>query len=372
MAAKSHVFNENHRNDPVATDVAIIHALNSHENLATPAKERSWFCEYMIAERTLTKKELEYAKNIDPKNYYRVGRYCRMILDGYPIQEWASPKISAFVETNIRKKLKKPSKKSAVVTNAPTLTIQDKISEKAKTLAATIQNSIDDYILNIKNIKKSDDLTVFDIQSFINVNEIKPMMSARIIPYIVEQKAEWDLAQEQVNDPEVKEAYSIYSNTEVKRIIRFYIEIIQTLEAKGAQKVSRNPRKKKIKSPSEIVKSMQYMAETKDFGGLKSISPEKIIGATKLIIFSTKYRELTILEAENEKIGFGVKGTTIQGFAPERSTSKRIRAKYVDDVLKVVQSQGIRAIRKSFGEIKSKETPANGRINKECIIMKVM
>jgi len=365
LAGSRPVFDTDDLDHEYSSDVQVMSALNWYSSMASDKKERTWFVAYMKEQKIFTGSDLSRIKDFDSKIFSRVGRYCQMLSDGYPIDSWALPKIQEVVR-DLQLRLK-PVANSSYSSSGPS--VQDRMNEKALEYASNIQTVIDDFTLTIRDRKKSEDSDVFDIVSFVNVHEIKPLMANRIVPYIEESKNTWaDVVKSQ--DPDIREGYSIYTTSQMNRIIRFHDWILEGLSAKGSEKKVRKPRKTKKKTPTQLVKAVQFLDSTKEYGGLKSIKPESIIGAGKLVMFNTKYREFTIFEASDVD-GFGMKGTTLQGFDPSKSVCKRVREQYVKDLLGTT-SKGIRAIRNGFKSINSKENTPTGRINKDCILVKVM
>lgn len=131
-------------------------------------------------------------------------------------------------------------------------------------------------------------------------------------------------------------------------------------------KAIRKPRVIKPKAPSKIVASVKYMVDSPLLG--KSINPVKLVGCTEAWIFNTKYRKLAIYRATDGNT-LTVKGTTIIGFDETLSVAKAIRKpEYVKDLV----SMGKRLFASSFKLIKAKESIPTGRINADCLIVKVV
>lgn len=106
---------------------------------------------------------------------------------------------------------------------------------------------------------------------------------------------------------------------------------------------------------------VQFLEE---FEGIKSVEPAEIIGASVLFMFNSKNRALTVFHCPE---GFQIKGTTIQNHA-DTSYSKTLRwpdkqlPQILDAVDPVAWLDAIKAVAK----------PVTGRINKHCLLLKVM
>ena len=66
---------------------------------------------------------------------------------------------------------------------------------------------------------------------------------------------------------------------------------------------------------------------------------------------------------------FSVRGTTLQ--AVDLENSRKIRLRKPDDFLPIVQSKTIKQIDNAWKKFTTKESKPNGRINDDCILIKV-
>jgi len=149
-----------------------------------------------------------------------------------------------------------------------------------------------------------------------------------------------------------------------KKIMDFYGVIVDDIDRliKNAS-AQRKPRKTKAKSASKLVKSLKYQQEYPDLK-LVSINPEKIVGASELWVYNTKYNRLGVYYAENSVRGFSVKGCTIQHFDEQTSTQKTARKP--EDVLSALTK---RSLKKKLKEMKTKDQSVTGRINSQTILL---
>ena len=115
-----------------------------------------------------------------------------------------------------------------------------------------------------------------------------------------------------------------------------------------------------------MVAKMKYEKSNDEFK-LTSIKPQDIIGASKLIVFNTKYRQLSIYYAKDLS-GLNVKGSTLQNFSEDKSETRRLRKPHA---MLQESVKGIRAFNKAWGTLKTKATKPTGRINDKTIILKV-
>ena len=110
---------------------------------------------------------------------------------------------------------------------------------------------------------------------------------------------------------------------------------------------------------------MKYMKEQ---GLLKSIPPEKVIGANQLWVYNTKTKVLAVYHSDNAK-GFTVKGSTLQNFDEKLSIGKRLRKP--EKTLPTVLESGKIKLRKIMEELTTMQLNLTGRINDDTILLRV-
>lgn len=162
-------------------------------------------------------------------------------------------------------------------------------------------------------------------------------------------------------DEDLVEGYSFLSTTKLKKLDGYLESLIEVLEEKS--KITR--RKRKV-DPNKLVKSVQYMSESKEFN-LESIDPVNIVGASGLLCFNTKTKKLTLFEASTKE-GLSVKGTTIQNFS-ESSVTKTIRKNNFNLLSNITEGR-IDYTKRVINNIKTKNAIPTGRINKDTVILR--
>jgi hypothetical protein len=164
---------------------------------------------------------------------------------------------------------------------------------------------------------------------------------------------------------ELKEGYSGYSKRSLAGIKQLIEDIIKNCAEKIAnEKKTPTIRKKRRRSPIDVVKKLKYKKEDAEYAMI-SIVASKVVEAQKLVVFNTKYRAVTIYEADSSH-GLSVKGTTIIGFDPKKSKTKRLRKP--KDFFAKIKDKGIKVVRSTFESIRAVEKPATGRINQDTIL----
>jgi len=163
------------------------------------------------------------------------------------------------------------------------------------------------------------------------------------------------------------EAYAHISKGNKKKILKQFEEVFADLEKlRTSFKATRAPRALKPKTSDKQVERLQYMKESID-DKLVSINPVLIPGSHKLYVYNTKQRRL--FEYTTDSIhGFEVAGTTIKNFDDEsRVTVLRKPEEILPQILNKTEKQ----IEKVWGTITTKINKPTGRINADCIIMRV-
>jgi hypothetical protein len=165
------------------------------------------------------------------------------------------------------------------------------------------------------------------------------------------------------------EGYSHLTRRELKRRIDDIERMLTDLDSfHSASKAKRATRVAKPKSADKQVAKVKYKKEDSGFK-LASINPSRIIGAVRLYVFNTKYKQLTEYVSDVTK-GFEVSGTTIKGFDPKQS--RKITLRKPQDVLSVVLNKSPTQINKTLESLTTKPSEPNGRLNEETIILRVI
>lgn len=184
-----------------------------------------------------------------------------------------------------------------------------------------------------------------------------------------DMKVEFELANS--GDEDFSEAYpqgKRVLNRAIKCVDEILAKLDQTLTVTKVRK-PRKPRKKKFVPASKHVAKLNFKATHVDGDfALKSISPEKIIGAKALIVFNTKTRQFQFYLEDVKGVGLQCKGSTLSNFSEAGSTGKTVR-KPAEIMPKVLTGTYNKAL-KTYHDIKAVDKPLTGRINKDCILVR--
>lgn len=164
------------------------------------------------------------------------------------------------------------------------------------------------------------------------------------------------------------EAYSHIKKSDKKKILNMYEDMFKDMDKlKQSFKAQRVPRAHKRKTSDEQVTHLQYQNECED-SKLASINPVMIPGKHKLWVYNTKQRRLTeyVTTATD---GFLIAGTSIKNH--DEKLSKTATLRKPDDMLPIVLSKTEKQLEKFWDDITTKIGSPNGRINKDCILMRI-
>jgi len=263
----------------------------------------------------------------------------------------------SLVDLLNRARLSKTKLKKVVSVNKPT--VQDRIREQVSSWIADIEDEIDALGTTVK--------TTFNPYEFLKTVDAKPVHVNYMLEYYRPQRDEVVEALAG-KDAQLNEAYRYLSKAALKRLVDFFETLIADMERViNNKKVTRKPRKAKVKTSDQLTKSVKYLPESNEYK-IVSVNSEKLIGANQVWLFNTKYRALSVYNALDG--GLTVKGTTLQNFNIQTSVVKRVRKP--EEALQEIQKSGKVALRKLMDTFKTKASEGTGRINKDTIIVRVV
>jgi len=172
------------------------------------------------------------------------------------------------------------------------------------------------------------------------------------------------------NCDQAVEAYSHITRRNQKKMLKTMETIFTDLDKlKDSFKAVRMPRTKKPKASDAQVAHLQYKQEDID-AKVTSINPVLIPGKEMLFVYNTKQRVLTQYITTSTK-GFEVGGTSIKNFEPNSSKTTRLRKP--EDILPEILNLTPKQIEKRvWDKLTTKINTPTGRINKDCILLRVV
>jgi hypothetical protein len=261
-------------------------------------------------------------------------------------------------------------KETEVVKSKPKIDIQAKIKEHTQNYYIDIKDIIDQMTENEKTesvyeyCKEHNIALTYCGKLLELVNEYKQEPCIGLQARTVKQ----DERTEEQQD--LYEAYHSFNTKEMNSMIAVFDQAVSDIERwatiKQGEKKARKPR---AISVERMIKKLQYKQADERYK-LQSIDPILIPRCQMVWVFNTKTRKLTQYNAVGRN-GIMVKGTTLKDYDTDMSVSKTVRKP--DQVLsKLLNTDGKIAMRNIWNTLTTTETKANGRINSDTIILKVI
>jgi len=285
------------------------------------------------------------------------GFVCRIVTNGGILvgkdKEWFDKTINELRGTV---DVIKPTKTGNVVS------IQDHIKRKSSECIGELEGQLDEIILSDF---KSNPAPI----AVMNSLEVKGAHIKYIVEHFKMRRAEYDSILI-TDDTLIKEAYSNFTKPQLKKLVAYCDQVILVgAQIAGEAVKTRKPRKRKNKTPEQLLSKLQYCKEFADLK-LQSIEPKTILGATQLWVYNTKTRKLGCYISEDAS-GFSVKGTSLTGYSENKSICKTIRVPTMTRMNEVLTAGKV-ALRSILIDIRAAEGKLTGRINSDTILLRVV
>ena len=258
-------------------------------------------------------------------------------------------------------------KKSSVVKNVdapPKPNVHAIMTKKVKdSVLCELEAMLDEWTEDAKaKIKK------MPIASILRGENIPVSFIGPVTRWLEKHKSDYTDAYEKTC-PEMVEGYSYLSMPQLRNRIKAIDDMLNEIVLyKSSKKSARKPRVKKAKSADKQVSRLNYLNESEEYC-MQSCDPTRIVCAQTMFMFNTKYRKVTIFKAAGPD-GFTVQGSTLKGFDETKSYSFTLRKP--KEVLPILATKTERQVDKELAKIKTKRNPANGRINKDTILIRTL
>lgn len=331
----------------------LIKALNWYNCMSNVSEAKEYINEYLKLDN----------RNSDIKKFKGVSDafipltaawYIRLSSRGYTLEDndirYVDNKIKEAIE-----RVKKPEAKE----KKEVISIQDRVKERTSEILAELEDIVDNREQN----------KGFSLYEWLKAKQIPASYS----PAIINAYQGWlnELLDAYAGvDKQLKEAYKSFPKSKMVEDIGFFNSIIEDAQKySDVTKKTRAPRKPRAVSIEKKLKGFKYQKEDSTFK-IASINPEKIIGASELWTFNTKYKTLTVIRAI-DRGGLQVKGTSIINYDENTSMTKRTGRKAEYFVQRVLNGGKI-VLRKLMDEDSmGNKTNLAHRINENTILLKV-
>jgi hypothetical protein len=334
--------------DGTMTNLQLVSALNWYHQNQEPKDAQRFLLEY-------AKKNKITGRVNTSKSYLTLAWLCRLVFNGNDVGSKAIQKIKKGLPSLLEKE-----KAEVVVDTTPAPSIQERMREKIGEIAGDLEGCIDDYILSGFKDARSPLALMQD--------KAKGMHATKIIEIFKKRRLEFDEVLHTTNK-DLKEAYSHLNKTQLKKLVA-YCDLIITdaMKIAGQAKASRKPRKRKQKTPDQLVATLQF-CQTSDEYKISSIKPREIIGAMQLWVFNVKTKKIGAYYAEDGS-GFSVKGSSLIGYSEIKSVSKTARKP--QEALTNATKGGKIILKNLLSNLTTKESALTGRINKDTLLLRVL
>ena len=347
------------------TDAQVIQAYNWYNYFYDSEQAKAWVMDYLKEFHKSEKELIKNANRINSNLCRTIGWNCRILLLGgslpSEIEQRNLERIRALAARSSAsagtsdEQAEEGAKKEEV---KQVISIQERVANRANDLIADIEGHLDNFYR---------DGVVFKPSDWLSQHDVKPQIAQRIADYYKPLYAElYDALNGK--DVQLKEGYASWKKTKLKIYLEFVKSIVSAAETRATLVKARKPRKKKEKSPVQLVSKLKYK-EKDDAYKIVSVDPKQIIGCNQLWVFNTKYRTLAVYNAMGPA-GLNVKGSTLTGFDEKTSIVKKLR-KPVEQLNKLKDGGKI-VLRKFMDDIKCKSKEATGRINNETVLVRII
>lgn len=358
------ILNLSDHPDSASRENAINSAINWYSNNSSKKELKKYTVEY-AKKNSYSKDQIERLES-EPFSSFEfsvVGGLCRISNRGFPLTD----NLTKFVVENIAPIFQRKRVRETSVEDKPKVSVQDRIANQVREYLSELERYVDSYLDNLVN---SNSEKMKDLAEWIREKDVKAQQSKMIADWY---RPKIEQIQSAIDgDPVMREGYCFLSMPKLKRYGEFFRNLVNIFDENSKiTKAVRKPRAKKKKSPEKQVAKLKYQ---KDYSigskKLTSIDPRDIIGASKLVVYNTKYNKITVYEKSSLVDGFSVKGCTLIGYDEKKSSSKKIRKPESFDFSKFLG--GSRAVNNAYKDISTKESTPNGRFNENVILLQAI
>jgi hypothetical protein len=287
------------------------------------------------------------------------GFLCRIVSNGGTLTGKDLLWFDAETE-DVKKRLTEKVDVEPITTKVHVPNIQDRIKEKASECIGELEAQIDILIDSRFNENVSPYGVMYGM-------EIKGVHVRHVIDWFKTKRNEFDSVLN-TTDPDIKEGYSNFKKTELKKLVAFCDQVILDASKIGGEALkSRKPRKRKVKSAEQLTAKVKVCQEFKELN-LTSVDVKSIIGVMQLWVYNTKTRKLGVYNASDAG-GLSIKGSSIQNFNEDKSIQKKLRKPEI--TLPEILKGGKVYLRNAIDVIRAVAAPLSGRLNEDTILLRV-
>jgi hypothetical protein len=205
----------------------------------------------------------------------------------------------------------------------------------------------------------------FPVYSLFQLHGLKGSAINMFRDIVMEEYKNIKAAYERTDDQCI-EAYAHIKKGNKRKMLDLMDGVFEDLERyREAQKARRSTRAKKVYSSTDQVKNLKYLVEDVD-AKVHSINPTLVPKANILWMYNVKTRKLTEFKS-NSMNGFEIRGSTLYKWDNGRITTLR----KPDEILPQIINKTEKQIDNVWKSLTTKIGKPTGRINKDCILLRV-
>lgn len=339
-------------------NVQLMRIMNWYSAEKVKSDARKYMRDYVKAKMPSELKTFDQVKDVNIVNTY--GWISRIIMRNGKISDDHLVKLTSYLKETLDSTIYVPPvEEQKVVTSAPKPSIQDAMKEKISEYLGELEGSLDSIIKDKEDFSLYKNMQANQIPKPY-VNDIKDWSKNKLREFIEVYEGK---------DSQLVEGYSNITKRELKSIVKLLASFVEDCDKYSEfKKANRKPRVIKAKPASVQVKNLKYKKEDTDLK-ITSVDPAEIIGAQQVWVFNAKTRKLALYKTDSAT-GIIVKGSSFQNYDPELGCQKTLR-KPADQLKDLMGSTKVQ-LRKFMDSINSKPSPANGRMNTDTLILRVI
>ena len=282
------------------------------------------------------------------------GWLSRILLNGNTLLDRHNKDLDSYI-TN----LSTTKEVKVVVNKVPKPSVRDYMQDKIAEVIGELEGQVDAFLKEDKE---------FDLYNYLQANSIPKPYCKDIDTWARKRGMEFTDVYK-TTDKDTKDGYSNISRRQQVNLVKLFGSFIVDLEKYTQfKKANRKPRVTKAKPPAVQVARIKFKKEDTELG-IKSVNPSEMVGASQVWVYNVKYKRLAAYRSDSV-LGIQVKGSTLQNYDPDMSECRSIRRP--EAFLKVLLDASKVKLRKLLSDLTTKGYDVTGRINDECIIVRVI
>ena len=282
------------------------------------------------------------------------GWLSRILLNGNTLLDRHNEDLDSYINN-----LSTTKEVKVVVNKVPKPSVRDYMQDKIAEVIGELEGQVDAFLKEDKE---------FDLYNYLQANSIPKPYCKDIDTWARKRGMEFTDVYK-TTDKDTKDGYSNISRRQQANLVKMFGAFIVDLEKYTQfKKANRKPRVTKAKPPAVQVARIKFKKEDTELG-IKSVNPSEMVGASQVWVYNVKYKRLAAYRSDSVQ-GIQVKGSTLQNYDPDMSECRSIRRP--EAFLKVLLDASKVKLRKLLSDLTTKGYDVTGRINDECIIVRVI